>query len=300
MDSVILLLQAQPGLYLALVFLLGLTVGSFLNVVIHRLPIMMEREWRRHCAELTGTAEAEAAAATEPYTLVRPRSACPKCGHRIGVLENIPVLSYLVLRGRCSACGARISPRYPAVELLSATASLLVAWRFGLTLEAGAALVLTWSLIALAGIDLDTQYLPDSITQPLLWGGLLLSLASAAVPHRSLFPDPATAIIGAAAGYLSLWTVFQLFRLLTRKEGMGYGDFKLLGALGAWLGWERLLLIVLLSACVGAIIGVGLIALRRHARGKPIPFGPFLAGGGWVAMLYGDSIIDGYLDFAGI
>jgi leader peptidase (prepilin peptidase)/N-methyltransferase len=298
MEPVLALLQAQPGLYLALVFVLGLTMGSFLNVVIHRLPIMMEREWRRHCAELAGNDEAPATEA--PYSLVRPRSACPKCGHRIGALENVPVLSYLWLRGRCSACGVPISLRYPAVELLTGAASALVAWRFGLGLETAAALALTWSLIALAGIDLDTQYLPDSITQPLLWCGLLLSLASAAVPHHSLFPAPSAAVIGAAAGYLSLWSVFQLFRLLTRKEGMGYGDFKLLGALGAWLGWERLPLIVLLSACVGAVVGVGLIALRRHARGKPIPFGPFLAGGGWVAMLYGDSIIHAYLDFAGI
>jgi leader peptidase (prepilin peptidase)/N-methyltransferase len=294
MEPVLALLQAQPGLYLALVFGVGLCVGSFLNVVIHRLPVMMQREWRRQCAELAGS---EAPAETPAvYTLVRPRSACPKCGRRIGALENIPVLSYLVLRGRCSACGVRIPLRYPAVELLTAVLSTVVAWRFGVTLEAVAALAVTWSLLALAAIDLETQYLPDSITQPLLWGGLLASLASTQITHQSLFPAPATAIIGAAAGYLSLWAVFQLFRLLTGKEGMGYGDFKLLAALGAWLGWQRLLLIVPLSACVGAVVGLALIALRRQERGKPIPFGPFLAAGGWIAMLWGDAIMDAYLD----
>jgi leader peptidase (prepilin peptidase)/N-methyltransferase len=294
MDSVLALLQAQPGFYVALVFAVGLCVGSFLNVVTHRLPIMMQREWRRQCAELAN--EEPPAESPAVYTLVRPRSACPKCGRRIGALENVPVLSWLWLRGRCAGCGVRISLRYPAVELLTGVLSALVAWRFGVTLEAAAAVAVTWSLIALAAIDLETQYLPDSITQPLLWGGLLASLASSQVPHQSLFPAPATAIIGAAAGYLSLWAVFQVFRLLTGKEGMGYGDFKLLAALGAWLGWQRLLLIVPLSACVGAVIGVALIALRRQERGKPIPFGPFLAAGGWIAMLWGDAIIDAYLD----
>jgi leader peptidase (prepilin peptidase)/N-methyltransferase len=294
MDSMLALLHAQPGLYLAIVFAVGLCVGSFLNVVIHRLPIMMQREWRRQCADVTGTqAPTES---PEVYTLVRPRSACPNCSRPIGALQNIPLLSYLLLKGRCAGCGARISLRYPAVELLTGVLSALVAWRFGVTVETAAALLVTWSLIALAGIDLETQYLPDSITLPLLWGGLLASLASARVPHESLFPAPATAIVGAAAGYLSLWTVFQLFRLLTGKEGMGYGDFKLLAALGAWLGWQRLLLIVPLSACVGAIVGVALIVLRRHERGKPVPFGPFLAAGGWIAMLWGDALIDAYLD----
>jgi leader peptidase (prepilin peptidase)/N-methyltransferase len=227
---------------------------------------------------------------------VRPRSACPKCGHRIGALENIPVLSYLLLRGRCAGCGVRISLRYPAVELLTAILSAVVAWRFGVTVEAVAALAITWCLIALAGIDLDTQYLPDSITQPLLWAGLLASLAATQVPHQSLFPTPATAIIGAAAGYLSLWSVSQLFRVVMRKEGMGAGDFKLLAVFGAWLGWQRLLLIVLASASVGAVIGIALIVFRRHERSKPIPFGPFLAAGGWVAMLWGDTIIDAYIN----
>jgi len=294
MQDIVALLQAQSGLFLSLVFVLGLAIGSFLNVVIHRLPIMMQREWRRECAEVTGTEPAPES--PEVYDLVRPRSACPQCGHRISALQNIPVLSYLWLRGRCAACRAHISMRYPLVELATAAASLLVAWKFGATFETAAALLFTWSLIALAMIDLDTQYLPDSITQPLLWAGLLLSLAAAVVPHQSLFPAPATAIIGAAAGYLSLWSVFQLFRLLTGKEGMGYGDFKLLAALGAWLGWERLLLIVPLSAGIGAIVGISLIVLRRHERSKPIPFGPFLAAGGWVAMLWGDAIIDAYVD----
>jgi len=294
MDSVLALLQAQPGLYVALVCAVGLCVGSFLNVVIHRLPIMMEREWRRQCAELE---QREAPVETpQVYTLVRPRSACPACGRRIGALENIPVLSWLRLRGRCAGCGAPISPRYPAVELLTGVLSALVVWRFGLGIEAAAALAVTWALIALAGIDLETQYLPDSITQPLVWGGLLASLASSQVPHESLFPAPATAIIGAAAGYLSLWAVARLFQLLMRKEGMAAGDFKLLAALGAWLGWQRLLLIVPLASFVGAVIGIGLIVLRRHKRGKPIPFGPFLAAAGWIAMMWGDAIIDAYLD----
>jgi leader peptidase (prepilin peptidase)/N-methyltransferase len=288
------LLQAQPGLYLAGTLVLGLLIGSFLNVVIHRLPVMMQREWRRQCAEL---AEAEPPVETPAvYGLVRPRSACPQCGHRITALENIPVLSWLWLRGRCRGCAAPISLRYPSVELLTGALSLAVAWRFGVTAEAAAALVLTWCLIALAGIDLETQFLPDSITLPLLWIGLLLSLASARVPHESLFPDPRTAIIGAVAGYMSLWCVFQLFRFATGKEGMGYGDFKLLAALGAWLGWQRLLLVIPLSACVGAVVGLTLIALRRHARAKPIPFGPFLAAAGWIAMMWGDDIIDAYLD----
>jgi leader peptidase (prepilin peptidase) / N-methyltransferase len=290
--AVLALFAAHTALYCGLVFALGLIIGSFLNVVIHRLPIIMEREWKAQCAELSGTE----AAAAEPYTLSRPRSACPRCGHKIGALENIPVLSYLWLRGRCAGCGARISLRYPAVELLTGVLSVLVAWRFGVSWEAAAALLVTWALIALSGIDLETQYLPDSITQPLLWGGLLASLATAAVPHHSLFPPPVTAIIGAAAGYLSLWSVFQAFRLLTRKEGMGYGDFKLLAALGAWLGWERLFLIVPLSACMGAVVGLGLIVARRHERGRPMPFGPFLAAGGWIAMLWGNAIIERYLD----
>jgi leader peptidase (prepilin peptidase) / N-methyltransferase len=292
-DALLALLRLEPGLYVGLVFVLGLIVGSFLNVVIHRLPIMMQRDWRRQCAELAGSEPAPEEPAV--YDLVRPRSACPHCGHRITALENVPLLSYLWLRGRCAGCRARISVRYPAVELLTGVTSAVVAWRFGVGIEALAGLVLTWSLIALAGIDLDTQYLPDSITLPLVWLGLLSSLVPPAVPYQSLFPAPAAAIVGAAAGYLSLWTVFQLFRLLTGKEGMGFGDFKLLAALGAWLGWQRLLLIIPLSACVGALVGIGLIVLRRHERAKPIPFGPFLAAGGWIAMLWGNEIVAAYL-----
>jgi leader peptidase (prepilin peptidase)/N-methyltransferase len=292
-DAILALLRQEPGLYVGLVFVLGLMVGSFLNVVIHRLPIMMQRDWRRQCAELAGTEPPPEEPAV--YDLVRPRSACPHCGHRITALENVPLLSYAWLRGRCRGCGRRISLRYPAVELLTGVASAVVAWRFGIGIEALAGLLLTWSLIALAGIDLDTQYLPDSITLPLLWLGLLSSLVPPAV-HQSLFPSPAAAITGAAVGYLSLWAVFHLFRLVTGKEGMGYGDFKLLAALGAWLGWQRLLLIIPLSACVGAVVGIALIALRRHARAKPIPFGPFLAAAGWIAMLWGNELVTAYLD----
>ncbi len=296
-----LLANSQP-LFITLVFLTSLCVGSFLNVVIHRLPIMMQRDWREQCTELmrTDTPQANApqinAPTDTPYTLAQPRSACPHCGHQITALENIPVLSYLTLRGKCSGCDARISPRYPIVELFTAILGVAVALKFGVTMDTVAALSFTWALIALAGIDLDTQYLPDSITLPLLWAGLLLSV----MPWNTLVPDPYTSIIGAAAGYLSLWSVYQLFKLVTGKEGMGYGDFKLLAALGAWLGWQRLPLIILLSAVVGAAVGIALIVLRRHAREVPIPYGPYLAAAGWVALMWGEPITDAYLRLSGL
>jgi len=301
------LLAREPTLLYLGTLGLGLIMGSFLNVVIHRLPRMMTEEWRRDCAEIcreadgvgaTGAwAEIETEAPPQkqaPHlTLSTPRSRCPHCGHPIRALENIPILSYLFLRGRCSACAAPIGLRYPLVEGITALLSLAVVWRFGPGWEAAAALVLTWGLVALSGIDLDTQLLPDAITLPLMWLGLLLSLAG-------LFTDPATAILGAAAGYLSLWAVFQLFRLATGKEGMGYGDFKLLALFGAWLGWPFLPQIVLGSAVVGALVGLTLIVSGRQGRDIPIPFGPYLAAAGWIALMFGNAINQAYMDWAGL
>ena len=264
--------------------LIGLVVGSFLNVVIHRIPQMMQRESDNYMAMENDEPPPHA----DRYNLLAPRSACPACGHQLSAMENIPVVSYLWLRGRCSECRAPISPRYPAVELLTAALSALVVWQLGSSLQGLAALVLVWMLIALTFIDIDTQILPDDLRLPLLWMGLLLNLNGTFVPL-------ADAVIGAAAGYLSLWCVFWLFRLATGKEGIGYGDFKLLAALGAWLGWTMLPLIVLLSSAIGAIVGLLLILLRGHHRDKPIPFGPFLALAGLVALLYGEALLKLYL-----
>jgi leader peptidase (prepilin peptidase) / N-methyltransferase len=285
------LLRHEPVLYYAGALLLGLVIGSFLNVVIHRLPRMMTEAWRRECAGADG--EAQAPGGDHPLTLSSPGSRCPHCGHAIGPLENIPILSYLVLRGRCSACGERIGLRYPLTEAITALLSVAIVWRFGPGWEAAAALILTWGLVALAGIDLDTQLLPDAITQPLLWLGLLLSLGG-------LFADPRSAILGAAAGYLSLWAVFHLFRLATGKEGMGYGDFKLLALFGAWLGWQYLPQIVLASAVVGALVGLALILSGRQGRDIPIPFGPYLAAAGWIALMWGETINRAYTGWAGL
>lgn len=266
--------------------LLGLCIGSFLNVVIHRLPKMMEQEWRRQCADLNGDNTPESG---NDITLARPRSRCPHCGHAIAAWENIPLVSYLlILRGRCSGCGQAISWRYPAIEALTGLLSALTVWHFGPTLASAGALVLVWGLIALSGIDLDTQLLPDSITLPLLWLGLLINLNGTFTPLTS-------AVIGAAAGYMSLWSVFWLFKLLTGKEGMGYGDFKLLAALGAWLGWPLLPTIILLSSVVGALVGISLIVLARHGRNVPIPFGPYLAAAGLIALFWGETINRTYL-----
>jgi len=282
--------QQSPALFLGSAVVLGLIMGSFLNVVILRLPRILESEWRRDCAEIAGTP----AAGEEPSLgLAKPASHCPACGHRIRPLENLPILSYLLLRGRCSACGVRISPRYPLVEGLTAILTLIVVLHFGLSWQTLAALPLTWGLIALSLIDYDTQLLPDGITQPLLWLGLILSLLG-------LFTDSQSAIIGAVAGYLSLWSVFQLFRLATGKEGMGYGDFKLFALFGAWMGWQYLPQIILLSALTGALLGSILIASGRHERGNPIPFGPFLAAAGWISLIWGPQINDAYLRLSGL
>jgi leader peptidase (prepilin peptidase) / N-methyltransferase len=287
------LLAQSPAALITTALVVGLVVGSFLNVVIYRLPVMLDRQWRAECAEFNG-APAESLR-EPPFNLVVPRSTCPACKAPIGALQNIPVLSYLALRGRCARCHAPISIRYPLVEMLCGVLSALAAWRFGYGAPAACAIVITWFLIALTFIDLDHQLLPDSVTMPLMWLGLLASLTGWGSATSSLPVDPVSSIGGAALGYLSLWAVYHAFRLLTGKEGMGYGDFKLLAAFGAWLGWRMLLPIVLLSAIVGALLGVALIVGRRHERGTPIPFGPFLAAAGWFAMMWGPQIVQGYL-----
>ena len=282
------LLQTSPLAFSLVAALLGLLVGSFLNVVIYRTPLLLMRHWRRDCQELTGQAlDAEG----EKFNLVTPRSRCPHCRHAITALENIPVVSYLWLRGKCSACAKPISVRYPFIELLSAALTAVTAWHFGFGMAAAAAIVLTWALIALAFIDIDHLLLPDNIVLPFLWVGLLLNVFT-------VFTSLPNAVIGAVAGYLSLWLVFHLFKLITGKEGMGYGDFKLLALFGAWLGWQSLPLIVLLSSLIGALIGIGLIVLRGRDRAQPLPFGPYLAAAGWVAMLWGDVILRHYLQMA--
>jgi leader peptidase (prepilin peptidase)/N-methyltransferase len=283
-------LRESPALLQSAVVLLGLAVGSFLNVVVARLPVMMQRAWRDECAEMAGTA---AGASHEPVSLTRPGSRCPRCGHAIRAWENIPVVSYLLLRGRCSACRQPISVRYPVVEAATALLSWIVVWKLGWGWQLAPALLLTWALIALTLIDIDHQLLPDQITLPFLWLGLLLGTAG-------VYTDPVSSILGAAAGYLALWSVYQGFRLLTGKEGMGYGDFKLLALFGAWLGWQLLPQIILLSALVGSAVGVALIVLRAHGRDVPIPFGPYLAAAGWIALLWGRQINEAYLQFAGI
>ena len=285
--------------------LLGLLVGSFLNVVIYRIPIMMENEWRAHCRELMGgqpVAAGSAIAETsppEPFNLVQPRSRCANCGAMVTAWQNIPVVSWLWLGGKCANCKAPISARYPIIEILTGMLSGLVVWKFGITIESGAALILTWTLISLTVIDIDHQLLPDNITYPLLWLGLTFSLLHQP-GSASPFPDLQSSIIGAIAGYLSLWSVYWVFKLVTGKEGMGYGDFKLLAALGAWLGWQMLPLIIMLSALVGAVVGIAMILFLGRDRQIPIPFGPYLAGAGLIAMFWGTQISNGYLSFSGI
>jgi len=293
--AIIELLSSNPIFYLSVVGVLGLLVGSFLNVVIHRLPMMMEREWRMHCAELTGdnadNTSQTSSPAEEKLTLSTPRSRCPHCNHAITALENIPVVSYLWLRGRCSGCNAKISARYPIIETITALLSVAVAWHFGFAWAALAGLFFTWALVALTMIDFDHQLLPDSITLPFLWLGLGLSL-------WPVFVDAPTALIGAIAGYLSLWLVYWAFKLATGKEGMGYGDFKLLALLGAWMGWQMIPVIILLSSAVGAVVGITLIVVRGRDRNIPIPFGPYLAAAGWIALLWGHDITNAYLRYS--
>lgn len=283
-----LLTTAHPLWAIAIIFIFGLMIGSFLNVVIYRLPLMMNREWRSQCAELL---ELDAPAQQEPFNLAFPGSHCPACKHPIGALENIPLLSYLLQRGKCRHCATPISIRYPIIELITGILSAAVIWQFGVGWQGLFVLLFTWVLIALTLIDFDHQLLPDSLTLPLLWLGLLLSLAT-------VFVDAHASIIGAAVGYLLLWSVYWLFKLVTGKEGMGYGDFKLLAALGAWMGWQAIPLIVLLSSLVGALVGISLILFRGRDRQLPIPFGPYLAAAGWIAMMWGNEITTGYLRMA--
>ena len=263
---------------------LGLIVGSFLNVVVHRLPIMMERDWQCQCAELRG----EERPLHEALSLAMPRSRCPACGHPISALENIPVISWMALRGKCSACRAAISLRYPLVEALSGLLCALAAAHFGYGWAAAGALLFVWAMLALAFIDFDTQLLPDSITLPLLWAGLIFNLFG-------IYTNLQSAVIGAIVGYLTLWSVYWGFKLVTGKEGMGYGDFKLLAALGAWLGWQVLPLTILLSSLVGAVVGIALIVVARRGRNVPIPFGPYLAASGLLALFWGQELTRAYL-----
>ena len=277
------LMESAPLLF-AGVFVFGLIVGSFLNVVILRIPPLLEHDWRCQCRELL---ELETQEEEKPPGIVFARSRCPKCGHGIGASENIPLLSYILLRGKCASCKTRISPRYPLVELGTAVLFTISIWHFGLNLQGLTALALTACLIALAGIDTDHQLLPDNMTLPLLWAGILINF-------WSVHTDLASSVMGAIGGYLVLWSIYHLFRLLTGKEGMGYGDFKLLAALGAWLGWQLLPIIVLLSSVVGAAIGLTLMASGKLQRDKPMPFGPFIAAAGWIALIWGNRIMDYY------
>lgn len=276
--------------FVLLAGLLGLVIGSFLNVVIHRLPRMMEREWHQQAREIL---EPDAAHEPEPtYNLILPHSHCPHCQAEIKPWQNIPVVSYLLLRGRCGNCQGRISPRYPLVELLTAGLSMVVAWQFGFGWAAGAMLLLTWGLISLSLIDADTQLLPDVLVLPLLWLGLIVN-------SFGVFTDLTTALWGAVFGYLSLWSVYWVFKLVTGKEGMGYGDFKLLAMLGAWGGWQVLPLTILLSSLVGAVLGIIILKARSQSNATPLPFGPYLAIAGWIALIWGETITGTYLQFAG-
>ncbi len=284
----------SPAIFIAVTFAFALMIGSFLNVVIYRLPLMMQRDWRAQCKELLS--EPAPDLPTGRFNLVVPRSRCPACGKPIRAWQNIPVLSYLLLGAQCANCRKTISVRYPLVELLTASLAGICAWHFGFGWEALMAIALTCILVAISLIDVDHQIIPDSIVIPLLWVGLVMSLLHPLAGADTLFISPRRAIIGALAGYLSLWSVYQLFKIITGKEGMGYGDFKLLAALGAWLGWQALPTIILMSAVVGAIIGISMIVFRGRDRQLPIPFGPYLAAAGWITMLYGEAIETAYLD----
>lgn len=284
-------LIGSPALFSVVVGLVGLLVGSFLNVVIYRLPVMMKQSWQKECTEYLGLESA--AQADEPFNLVFPLSRCPACNAPIQPYQNIPVISYIFLRGKCANCANPISRRYPIIEAFTALTSFIIAWHFGFSLQTGCALLLTWCLIALSFIDIDHHLLPDSITLPVLWLGLFLSVFD-------IFTDSHASIIGAVAGYLVLWGIFHLFKLLTGKEGMGYGDFKLLSLFGAWLGWQFLPVIILLSSLVGAVVGISMIIFSRHDRNTPIPFGPYLAAAGWIALIWGAEINRLYLNIAGL
>lgn len=290
------LLKQDIAFFVATTIVLGLLIGSFLNVVIYRLPIIFKREWRKDCcnyleenynAKIQLDTSKEPA---EPFNLIKPDSTCPACNHQIRAWENIPVISYLFLKAKCSSCKTPISFRYPFVELLSAGLAAICAWKFGFSFAGFAAILLSWALISLSFIDYDTQYLPDQITLPFLWLGLILNV-------NNTFTDINSAIIGATAGYLTLWIVYHLFKLITKKEGMGFGDFKLLALLGAWMGWQFLPAIIIISSLVGSIIGISLILFKKHQREIPIPFGPYLAIAGWIVLLWGKEINQSYLNW---
>jgi leader peptidase (prepilin peptidase)/N-methyltransferase len=306
LNDLVALYTDNHAVFAGSVFLLGLMIGSFLNVVIFRLPIILEREWQAQAAELmpaiddTSTTASLGQVSPEKLSLSTPRSACPSCKAPIKAWQNIPVVSWLVLRGRCASCNAKISVRYPLIELATGLLSAWVAWHFGFGAPAACGLLVTWTLIALTGIDIDHQLLPDSITLPLMWAGLVASVVVGPIAGSPIPVSARDALIGAAAGYTSLWLVFHAFRLITGKEGMGYGDFKLFAALGAWLGWKLLPLIILLSALAGAVFGISMIVLRGRDRSTPMPFGPYLAAAGWLAMMYGDVLVSGYLRISGL
>ncbi len=277
-------LQVTPWFFYTVIIFVGLSIGSFLNVVIYRLPVILEKEWKQQCQEFL---ELEVSK-QEKFNLSFPASTCPSCQHKIRFWENIPVISYLFLKGKCSSCGTHISLQYPLVEISTAILSIIIAYHYGVSWQTVTALMLTWSLIALTMIDIHKQLLPDNITLPLLWLGIICNISG-------LFTDLESSVIGAISGYLALWSIYHLFKILTGKEGMGYGDFKLLSALGAWMGWKVLPLIIVLSSFVGAIIGIAMIIFARHDKSIPIPFGPYLAIAGWIALLWGDAITKAWL-----
>ena len=287
--SILNFLEASPLAFTICFFVLGLVVGSFLNVVILRLPRMMERDWRLQCRELLELAPESVD--TDTYSLISPRSHCPACKHLIRWYENIPLLSYLLLRGKCSNCNQSISIRYPTIELVAGLLAAVCAWQFGFGMTAVFATLFSWALLVLCMIDFDTQYLPDDITLPFLWLGLAVNLFG-------LFVSLHAAVLGAICGYGILWLIYQAFRLLTGKEGMGYGDFKLLAMIGAWLGWDSLPVVIILSSLVGAVVGIGMILFRNHDRQQPIPFGPYLATAGWITLVWGDGITNAYMSWA--
>ena len=290
LEDIVITLQSSLWLFYSSVIFIGLSVGSFLNVVAYRLPKMMERDWKRECHEFLELEPPQTEEDLKKFNLATPASACPHCGHKLRAWENIPVISYLFLKAKCSSCGTKISIQYPTVELITAIASLLAAYTFGVTIQTVAALFFTWVLITLTLIDLKTQLLPDSITLPLLWLGILLSFFD-------VFTDLTSSVVGAMAGYLILWSVYQLFKLLTGKEGMGFGDFKLLAALGAWIGYSYLPQIILVSSVVGSVFGISMLIIGKTKQQQPIPFGPYLAVAGWIALLWGEAINTAYLSF---
>ena len=290
MSIIVDLFHAQPVFYLFIIFILGLLIGSFLNVVIIRLPLMMQHDWKQQCCELLEIKPDNETEKLSSFNLITPRSHCPKCKHQISALENIPVISYLFLKGKCKACGYKISLRYPIIELLTAITSITVAYYFGISIQTFFALLLTWALIPLSMIDFDHQLLPDDITLPFLWLGISINIFG-------VFTNLESSVIGAIFGYGSLWSVYMIFKLVTGKEGMGFGDFKLLAVFGAWFGWQVLPLIIILSSLVGAIIGISMILFRSHDKSVPIPFGPYLAIAGWISMLWGPYIMSAYLNY---